>query len=262
MTPLHLQNAFGVIHKSRVPDQNQRGRMFERAIEALNSWWAESFFEVVPEGHIRNHTFDEIQQKLEIRGLHVKDEHDPDAILDEDILQDIIDDEVETIRSSKSLMKHALMRSGSRDTSAQLFTALCRALGIPARLVVSVQSVPWQASIGRPKPKYERKPKGKGKEIVLPENEVEGSSPSASESWSQNGRRLDGEPVPQKSEKAKGKEKAKPVIKLRKQKSKGNVLGAGPSRLGTFPSNVVFIIASSFCHSISRSIDDASSLLD
>ena len=251
-----------MIHKSRVPDQNQRGRMFERAIEALNSWWAESFFEVVPEGHIRNHTFDEIQQKLEIRGLHVKDEHDPDAILDEDILQDIIDDEVETIRSSKSLMKHALMRSGSRDTSAQLFTALCRALGIPARLVVSVQSVPWQASIGRPKPEYERKPKGKGKEIVLPENEVEGSSPSASESWSQNGRRLDGEPVPQKSEKAKGKEKAKPVIKLRKQKSKGNVLGAGPSRLGTFPSNVVFIIASSFCHSISRSIDDASSLLD
>ncbi|KIM40899.1 hypothetical protein M413DRAFT_19059 [Hebeloma cylindrosporum] len=233
LTPLHLQNAFGMIHKSRVPDQNQRGRMFERAIEALNNWWSESFFEVIPEGHIRNRTFDEIQQKLEIRGLHVKNEYDPDATLDEEVLQDIVEDEVETIRSSKSLMKHALMRSGSRDTSAQLFTALCRAVGIPARLVVSVQSVPWQASVGRPKPKYERKPKGKGKETIVPENEVEELSPSASESLGQNGRRLDGEPVSQKSEKAKGKEKAKPVIKLRKQKSKGNVLGAGPSRLAS-----------------------------
>jgi len=252
LTPLHLQNAFGMIHKSRVPDQNQRGRMFERAIEGLNNWWAESFFEVVPEGHIRNRTFDEIQQKLEIRGLHIKNEHDPDATMDEDILQDIIDDEVETIRSPKSLMKHALMRSGSRDTSALLFTALCRALGIPARLVVSVQSVPWQASVGRPKPKYERKSKGKGKEVVMPENEVKESSPSASESWGQNGRRLDGEPVPQKSAKAKGKEKAQPVIKLRKQKNNGNILGAGPSRLGAFTLKFSpFVIVSSFCHSFS-----------
>jgi xeroderma pigmentosum group C-complementing protein len=210
--------------------------MFERAIEGLNNWWASSFFEVVPEGHIRNHTFDEIQQKLEIRGLHIMNENDPDASLEEDVLQDIIDDEVETIRSSKSLMKHALMRSGSRDTSAQLFTALCRALGIPARLVVSVQSVPWQASVGKPKPKYQRKPKGKGKEVIVPENEVEehSASASASESWAHNGQRLDGQPVPQKSEKAKGKEKAKPMIKLRKQKSKGNILGAGPSRLGAY----------------------------
>jgi len=238
--------------------------MFERAIEGLNNWWANSFFEVVPEGHIRNHTFDEIQKKLEIRGLHIKNESDPDPTVDEDVLQDIIDDEVETIRSSKSLMKHALMRSGSRDTSAQLFTALCRALGIPARLVVSVQSVPWQASVGKPKPKYERKPKGKGKEIVVSENEVEGhsTSASASESWGPNGRRLNGEPLPQKSEKAKGKEKAKPVIKLRKQKSKGNVLGAGPSRLGAFSSILSFILDLTCGYSYSRPVDDASSLLD
>ena len=199
--------------------------MFERAIEALNSWWAESFFEVLPEGHICNHTFDEIQQKLEIRGLHVKNEHDPDAILDEDLLQDIIDDEVETVRSSKSLMKHALMRSGSRDTSAQLFTALCRALGIPARLVVSVQSVPWQASVGRPKPKYERKPKGKGKEIVVPENEVEESSPSASEPWGQNGRRLDGETRPSKELEGKGEREGETCDKAAKAKEQRECVG-------------------------------------
>jgi len=131
LTPLHLQNAFGVIHKSRVPDQNQRGRMFERAIEALNSWWAESFFEVLPEGHICNHTFDEIQQKLEIRGLHVKNEHDPDAILDEDLLQDIIDDEVETVRSSCEVVRetrahNSLRRSAERWEFLRDWSSVCR----------------------------------------------------------------------------------------------------------------------------------------
>lgn len=166
--------------------------------------------------------------------MHVKDETDPDALLDVETLEDILDDEVETIRSSKSLMKHALMSSGSRDTSAQLFTALCRALGIPARLVVSVQSVPWQASVGKSKPKYEKKPKLKPTEVVVQEDEL--ADVSSSSKWdlnSEGGQRLDGGPVP-KSEKAKGKQKAKPVVKLRKTKSKGNVLGAGPSRLGRF----------------------------
>ncbi|KAF8955950.1 hypothetical protein BDZ97DRAFT_1854167 [Flammula alnicola] len=220
LTPLNLQMAFGAIHKSRVPDQHQRGRMFERAMEGLTNWWANTFFEVIPEGHVRNRTFDEIQRRLEVRGLHIKDEDDPEATLD-----------------FQSLMKHALMRSGSRDTSAQLFTALCRGLGIPARLVVSVQSVPWQAGVGKPRPQYERKPKGKGKEIIVHENEAEEAvgGPSGSH-WDQegldSGRRLDGGSVPPKSEKAKGKQKAKPVVKLRKTKSKGNVLGA-PRKLAS-----------------------------
>lgn len=237
LTPLHLQNAFAAIHKSRVPDQNQRGRMFERAVEALATWWATTYFEVVPEGHIRNRTFDEIQRQLEIRGLHVPNVNDPDAVLEVEMLEDIVGDETETIRSEKSLMKHALMASGSRDTSAQLFTALCRALGIPARLVVSIQSVPWQASIGKPKPKYQRKPKGKGKEIIKPDNEIEEPEAGPSDShWDalNDGQRLDGGSTPPKSEKAKGKQKAKPVVKLRKQKPKGNILGGAPRRLGMF----------------------------
>ena len=48
-------------------------------------------------------------------------------------------------------MKHVLNRRGSKDISAQLFTALCRALKIPTRLVVSLQSVPWNASAGKSK---------------------------------------------------------------------------------------------------------------
>ncbi|KAF8157998.1 hypothetical protein B0H34DRAFT_707119 [Crassisporium funariophilum] len=240
LTPLHLQTAFSVIHKSRIADRNQRGRLFEAAMNNLTDWWANSFFEVVPEGHIRSHTFDEVRKGLEIRGLHIQDENDPDAVLDVETLQEIIGDEVEPIRSPKSFMKHALMQNGSRDTSAHLFTALCRGLGIPARLVVSVQSVPWQASIGRPKPKYERKSKGKAKEKVVDDGYNEGEASNTGSMFDSdvqagvsNGRRLDGVPVPQKSEKAKGKEKAKPLIKLRKTKSKGQVLGGPPSRLAS-----------------------------
>lgn len=81
------------------------------------------------------------------------------------------EDEGEIIRSCKSLQKHVLLQEGSRDVSAQLFTALCRALDIPARLIVSIQSVPWKACLGKdsvkaveresPQPQIDRKGKAK-----------------------------------------------------------------------------------------------------
>lgn len=204
--------------------------MFERAVEGLTSWWAHTFFEVVAEGHIRNYTYEDIQQKLEARGLDFKDEDATDAdTLDP---EGLLDEEVEIIRSPKSLMKHALMQSGSRDTSAQLFTALCRGLGIPARLVVSIQSVPWQAGIDKPRPSYRKhKPNGKNQE----DNEAEQTSNAGStfDSDSVNGH--DGVSVPTMSEKAKGKQKAKPEIKLRKTKDQGRILGS--SRLGKLGRN-------------------------
>lgn len=233
-----------MIHKSRIPDQNYRGRQFEAAITRLVEWWSGTFFEVTLDGHLRNQTFDEVQRNLVTHSLISQD--DPNSTLDIDALLDTLDDEGERIRSPKSLMKHALMRSGSRDTSAQLFTALCRGLGIPARLIVSLQSVPWQAGIGKPKPKYEKKTKGKkGKEkaeSVAEEDEMEEidipETPSTPGSrldtkdkgkakvFLGEGQRLDGESSTPKSDKAKGKEKAKPIIRLRKTKSKGHVLGA------------------------------------
>lgn len=51
----------------------------------------------------------------------------------------------EEVHSAKTLMKHALQMSGSRDMSVQLFTCLCRALDLPARLVFSLQPVDWRA---------------------------------------------------------------------------------------------------------------------
>jgi xeroderma pigmentosum group C-complementing protein len=235
-----------MIHKSRVPDQNKRGRLFETAIAHLVQWWSGAYFEVDFAGHIRNKTFDEVQSQ--IAGLSLE------AILD--LLEE---QDSEVIRSPNSLMKHTLMRSGSRDTSAQLFTALCRALGIPARLVVSLQSVPWQASVGKSKstPKASGKRnrgvstgKGKGREQVLDDVEADDRSGSAMEesripsssgqgdvkgkakegSFPGEGQNLRGT-LNVKIDGNEGKEKAKPVIKLRKTKNKGQKLGASsPSR--------------------------------
>ncbi|KAJ3735857.1 hypothetical protein DFJ43DRAFT_1207547 [Lentinula guzmanii] len=226
LTPLALQNYFAMIHSSKVPEAGLRGRMFESSVSKLVEWWSLDFFEVNDEGHIRNIIFDTMNQRL-AKFVH-----------------DILDNSLESINSPKSLMKHALMQSGSRDTSAQLFTALCRALSIPARLVVSLQSVPWKAAIGREAKKYSKKVngeqskgkgKGKAKEIEMLVNEdittpVTDSMVTAFKDTGQ-GRRLDDRPI-EKSEKAKGKEKAKPPVKLRKGKSKGNVLGS-PATTGS-----------------------------
>ncbi|KAG5337956.1 hypothetical protein C0989_008578 [Termitomyces sp. Mn162] len=242
LTPLSLQNAFGMIHKSRMPDQNQRGRAFETAINNLVEWWSKTYFEVTPYGHIKNRTYDDIQAKLAELGPPP----DPDGTLDTDNIEDVLGEESERIRSPKSLMKHALMASGSRDVSAQLFTALCRALGIPARLVVSLQSVPWQTHVGKPKPTYSKKFKGdKGKckakatkngdndnndtgdtNTLTSVSRSGSEAPSRDNAFPVEGQRLDEAPVP-KSNKAKGKEKEKPVITLRKARSKGRRLGNG-----------------------------------
>ncbi|KAL0579882.1 hypothetical protein V5O48_002129 [Marasmius crinis-equi] len=230
LTPLPLQNSFAMIHPSRVPEQAMRGRMFEASINRLVEWWR-TYFDIIPNGHMRNRTFDGMQQRLIANGYGVgpKKDGEEDVVIDEEAFEDILDDDIEIIRSEKSLMKHALMQTGSRDTSAQLFTALCRGLGIPTRLVVSVQSVPWQAGVGKPKPKYQKKKdNGKGKEKAVETDDVASTAGASSSKPSRVGTPLaDGAPA-EKSEKAKGKEKAKPQIKLRKTKTKGKVLGSKP----------------------------------
>jgi xeroderma pigmentosum group C-complementing protein len=169
LTPLPLQNPFAMIHKSRIPQQYQRGRIFETAITNLTEWWSSTFFEVTFGGHIRNQTFDEVQGKLVAGGLLSQEK---DTAIDLEAWEGIVGEGSERIRSPRSLMKHAFMQSGSRDTSAQLFAALCRGLGIPARLIVSLQSVPWQTGVGKPRPVYNKKVK-QDEEIKGKEEEAE-----------------------------------------------------------------------------------------
>lgn len=225
LTPLNLQTAFLNIKKSRVPDAAYRGHIFENSIKALVEWWAYGFFRIQKTGHIQSHTFEEIQELLK-SGDYEFDE-------DYELAYSSFEGH-EIIKTPKSLMKHALMRSGSRDVSAQLFTALCRALSIPARLVVSLQSVPWQINVGKSKPtgKKRSKPdtpadsdddmeevvvpairdiKGKGRAIDSDGGYIvsDGSRSSAAGSSSANGKG-----------KGKGKRKATPAVRLRKPQPK------------------------------------------
>ncbi|KIP08959.1 hypothetical protein PHLGIDRAFT_68410, partial [Phlebiopsis gigantea 11061_1 CR5-6] len=234
LAPLSCQNAFAMVHRSRVPDAAKRGRLFESAMARLVAWWRE-YFAVLPRGHVRSRTFEDVQAELARRA---RDRKGKGRAGDEDSGEE--DAEGEVVRSVKSLMKHALSRRGSRDTSAQLFTALCRALGIPARLVVSLQSVPWQANVGRPKasakkPKKDAKGKGKGKEKAVSVDDEDEDDMEEVEISNANrarfpggGQRLSGRgaSTPAAPDKGKGRQKAPPVINLRK--SRGQKLGSAP----------------------------------
>ncbi|KAG8834640.1 hypothetical protein FRC17_007942 [Serendipita sp. 399] len=110
--------------------QNEAGKT------KLTEWW-HSRFQVVMDSGIRSQTYLEVehQRKLhESRQITTSSEASDTELVRSDRL-----------RTAKSLMKHALTKQGSADTSAILFTALCRALGIPTRLIVSLQSVPWSS---------------------------------------------------------------------------------------------------------------------
>jgi hypothetical protein len=238
LTPLAIHNSFAMIHKSRIPDDDKRGYLFELAISRLASWWADTFFTVKSTGHLLSRTFEDVQQVLRSRGLlSASDKKGKGKALPPDVdpLEDLFEDsEVEVVNSAKSLMKHALMRSGSRDVSSQLFAALCRALGIPTRLVVSLQSVPWQTNVGRPK--TPARPKGadsKGKGIERGDagrdssEYAQGDDVSPRDEYSSGDHdhmQADGDSADQTSSvNANGKGKGH-TIKLRKTKSVGRKL--------------------------------------
>jgi xeroderma pigmentosum group C-complementing protein len=215
-----------MIHKSRIPDSVKRGYLFEQAVSRLTSWWAGTFFTVKPTGHLRNRTFEDVQRVLHSRGLVDTTGKGKGKALPQDVdtLEDLFEDgEVEVVRSAKSLMKHALMRSGSRDVSSQLFTALCRALDIPARLVVSLQSVPWQTNVGRSR--TPAKPKGansKGKAIERRDAEDSDTDVQEVRASRQDGHSsgddmlVDGEPADRApSDRTNGKWKMSHIAKLK-----------------------------------------------
>lgn len=224
---MSLQNAFAMIHKSRVPEAAKRGRMFESAITRLVEWWYKTF-RVSPNGHIRSRTYEDVQKELASRAAKAKDRKGKGRAKDSDD-ENSSEDEGELIKDERSLMKHALMRRGSRDVSAQLFTSLCRALGIPARLVVSLQSVPWQANVGKPKPAIKKKPqksddKGKQKAEEEESEMEEIEIPAKGDRFPGGGQSLSGRSTPLSDAKGKGKQKAAPVINLRKHR--GRKLGS------------------------------------
>ncbi|GJJ70579.1 xeroderma pigmentosum group C-complementing protein [Entomortierella parvispora] len=94
------------------------------------------------------------------------------------------DSPVESIKKRKNLQRRLLNRSGSSDVCAQLFTAICRSLGLKARIIESLQACPFKVTL----PKEEssalteaaaeegvssvKKGKGRKKEVELDESDT------------------------------------------------------------------------------------------
>jgi xeroderma pigmentosum group C-complementing protein len=138
-----------MITKRAQPDKAFRGRQFEAGLARLASWWAESF-RVHHNKGIRHQSYEEASESIGDKLASAKRSNDGkgkgkacDSSEGDDDAYDFGQDS-ERVRSEKSLMKHAIMMCGSPDMSAQLFTSLCRGLGLPARLVSSIQSVLWR----------------------------------------------------------------------------------------------------------------------
>ena len=56
---------------------------------------------------------------------------------------------IEKVSTAADLLQLATAMKGSRETSASLFASLCRALGIPARLVISPQVPSWSVAAAK-----------------------------------------------------------------------------------------------------------------
>lgn len=164
-----------------------RGRAFERALEGLVEWWAAEW-DVDWRAGIRYRSWAEgevLGQALAAERADLDKTLNPPAPADrkgkgrasgsgrppsksdqKKLLAALGEAHGgEFRRSHKSLQRKAIGQYGSRDLSAVLFVCLCRALGLGARLVVSLQPVGWRMGDagGASGAAKDRKGKGKAK---------------------------------------------------------------------------------------------------
>ncbi|KAK4701676.1 xeroderma pigmentosum group C-complementing protein, partial [Phenoliferia sp. Uapishka_3] len=235
LVPLHLLNAFSSYNKSTHPNERDRSRLFDHALKDLVSWWYQSF-QIDEAKGIRRRTLPDVEQELVEWPLEASTSEIPygDAADDEgtsskskkkatstkskkgkgkqDIPLSPSELQGEEVHSAKSLMKRAILMKGSRDMSAQLFTSLCRALDLPARLVFSLQPLDWRAPSAAAK--AGAKSRGKKKSVRGSEDEDEAMETDD-----------DGKSTTSKS-KGKGKGKATGGSK---SKGKGKATGSAKS---------------------------------
>lgn len=135
-------------------------------LKILAAYWKKQFKITAP--GLRKHGYQHVSQlDAEIRSFH-NDDHDPER-------------HGERFASVDEFRSAAERMEGSRDTAAQLFTAMLRALGIEARLVASLQPLGFgwtKAETHTPKSKAESSKIGpeNAEEAELDEGEEAGSS--------------------------------------------------------------------------------------
>ncbi|KAI0200017.1 Rad4 transglutaminase-like domain-containing protein [Astrocystis sublimbata] len=108
-----------------VPDMSQGDPLF-RLMKGLVSWWKQRFRITAP--GLRKWGYMNARRLGKLRAAFEKEDHDEERF-------------GERISNIDEFRQRALDCTGSRDTGAQLFTALLRGLGVEARVVANIQSL-------------------------------------------------------------------------------------------------------------------------
>lgn len=178
--PLELQNRFHDFNKATHPRATDRSRLFETAMRHLTHWWYERFwfddthrgvsggetdiFEMLATPHsieTESHwemlemlkrmsekdrvrlmmPFAEDEDLFKLNEAYSQSKGKASTKKRQKLPKPLASELGELIRNPQSLAKRAVQMVGTRDMSAQLFTALCRSLDIPARLICALPSV-------------------------------------------------------------------------------------------------------------------------
>lgn len=173
--PAHILEAFHSFSKLTHPNDRDRTRLFDAAVKDLVVWWWSTFKIFEGRGIFRPPGVQLFSDRLagQADAVQEEDEAIPGSgpkksnakgkareqtaasarelagiaclATIELTLSNLKSAGGEWVKSIKSIRKHAGLMAGSRDMSAQLFTALCRGLEIPTRLVFSLQPIDWKS---------------------------------------------------------------------------------------------------------------------
>ncbi|WFD04199.1 hypothetical protein MOBT1_002904 [Malassezia obtusa] len=171
--PDHLLHKLHAIHPKREPERRERVRLFEAFMHDLVRWWASRFRlhashsaasawrqpsqDLVLGRRVPPHTWVDgwVTEAPEERAARHRARRRPRAPLEIALFPPGSAAAPPTYlrllpsdapKSAADLVACARARLGTHEASAMLFCALCRALGVPARLVVSVQAAPCTAA--------------------------------------------------------------------------------------------------------------------
>ncbi|KAI9283030.1 hypothetical protein BC943DRAFT_105072 [Umbelopsis sp. AD052] len=128
----------------------------KKCVRAISSWWR-SYFKVTSPG-MATHSYEEFETLDEnIRSLLFSNFSSMKAILASFCGE-------EFIMNSEDFIKCLVSKQGSRDTSAELFVAILRSVGIDARLVCSLQPISYRVAAERTSESRRKKSLGKSKQ--------------------------------------------------------------------------------------------------
>ncbi|KAF9953390.1 hypothetical protein BGZ72_005461 [Mortierella alpina] len=117
LVPSHIVESIQTTHSNATREVN--------ALQVLALWWRDSF--VVTGPGIQHREYMDIDLVGVEAAIPVSNE--------------------ECLKKRKNLQRRLLNRSGSSDVCAQLFTGICRALGLKARLVESLQACSFKCTL-------------------------------------------------------------------------------------------------------------------